>query len=283
MAKSGLLKASTDRRLEKAGEDDPAAGSAPQAPAAAPPVSAPPAGRAPAADHALTGSIVANVPSPHDAQGDGDLTATEAAELQMCEGALQDLQLAFWRAGKALNAIRNGRLYRETHGTFEEYLRDRWGMSRPQAYRLIDAWPLAEQLSPIGDKLTESHVRVLLPLTMRHGQQAAVVVYETIAQADGVTVTAKVLEGAIAALPEDHFDPAEATERIRAFLSGDVKPPETAPRPRVPGSFTDVSRRIVLDLSRVSTLRGEPAAMRVFVDQVKQLIGALEAQLPSEH
>jgi hypothetical protein len=37
-------------------------------------------------------------------------------------------------------------------------------MSRSPAYRLIDAWPLAERLSPMGDKLNERQVRKLLPL-----------------------------------------------------------------------------------------------------------------------
>lgn len=35
-------------------------------------------------------------------------------------------------------------------------------MSRSPAYRLIDAWPLAERLSPMGDKLNERQVRELL-------------------------------------------------------------------------------------------------------------------------
>jgi hypothetical protein len=36
----------------------------------------------------------------------------------------------------ALAAIRDARLYRDTHETFEGYLRDRWSLSRPSDYQL---------------------------------------------------------------------------------------------------------------------------------------------------
>jgi hypothetical protein len=72
-------------------------------------------------------------------------------------------------AGKALQVIRDApRLCRGTHATFEDYIEQRWDMSRSPAYRLIDAWPLAERLSPMGDKLNERQVRELLPLASRH-------------------------------------------------------------------------------------------------------------------
>jgi hypothetical protein len=151
------------------------------------------------------------------------LAEAERADLAACEAALDRLRLAFAAAGKALQAIRDARLYRETHDTFEEYVAERWDMSRASAYRLIDAWPLAEALSPIGDtKLNEGQIRELLPVADRHGQDAAVTVYRAIAETDGVRVTAAVIKGAVRALPPDRFDPARAAEQIRAYLAGEV-------------------------------------------------------------
>lgn len=46
---------------------------------------------------------------------------------------------AFVAAGAALSAIRDAKLYRETHATFEGYCQERWGLSRPRAYQLIEA------------------------------------------------------------------------------------------------------------------------------------------------
>jgi hypothetical protein len=61
---------------------------------------------------------------------------------------------AFVEVGEALLAVRDGRLYRATHPTFEAYLRGRWGIGRSHGYRLIDAFREAEAVravSPNGD------------------------------------------------------------------------------------------------------------------------------------
>ena len=161
-----------------------------------------------------------SLPDPYAGAGHGQLSDREQADLATCEAALDNLRVAFWAAGKALQVIRDARLYRATHATFEDYVEQRWDMSRPQAYRLIEAWPLAERLSPMGDKLNERQVRELLPLASRHGQDAAATVYRTVAETDGVQVTAALLHGTVGILPADHFDPAEAVGQIRAYLAG---------------------------------------------------------------
>lgn len=58
---------------------------------------------------------------------------------------------SFLEVGAALIAIRDGKLYRATHSTFEAYCTDRWQLARNQAYRLIDAAQVVQALSPIGD------------------------------------------------------------------------------------------------------------------------------------
>jgi hypothetical protein len=56
-------------------------------------------------------------------------------------------------------------VYRSTHGTFEDYCRDRWEMSATHAYRQIEAAKVVAVLSPIGDiPATESQARELVPL-----------------------------------------------------------------------------------------------------------------------
>ena len=169
------------QRAMEAGDD---AGTGPPAPSARPTVISP-------------GSL----PDPYTATADGQLSDHEHADLAACEAAVDNLRVAFWAAGKALQVIRDARLYRGTHATFEDYAEQRWDVSRSQAYRLIDAWPLAERLSPMGDTLNERQIRELLPLAGRHGQDAAVTVYRAVAETDGVQVTAAVLHGAVSILP----------------------------------------------------------------------------------
>jgi hypothetical protein len=44
------------------------------------------------------------------------------------------VQQAFFVAGKALKLLRDQRLYRETHATFESYVRDRFDFTKRAAY-----------------------------------------------------------------------------------------------------------------------------------------------------
>jgi hypothetical protein len=190
-------------------------------------------GLPPSADEAVPAPVEAaavspsSLPVPYTSAATGQLDAREQADLEVCEAAVDNLRAAFAAAGQALQVIRDARLYRERYGTFESYLAKRWDMSLSQAYRLIAAWPLAAQLSPIGERVTESQVRELLPVAGHHGLDAAVTVYRAIAEAEGVQVTAAHIKGAVGVLPGGPFDHGEAVKRIRAYLAGEV----SAPRP----------------------------------------------------
>src|SRR5262245_37656887 len=69
----------------------------------------------------------------------GSLSVEEKMRLEECERAVKRNLRSWCEAGAALVEIRDERLYRETHESFAAYCRDRWDMSRQQAYRLIDA------------------------------------------------------------------------------------------------------------------------------------------------
>jgi len=59
--------------------------------------------------------------------------------LAECEAIIQRGRPYFVEVGEALGAIRDHRLYLETHRTFEAYCRERWGFSRQRASQLIIA------------------------------------------------------------------------------------------------------------------------------------------------
>lgn len=130
-------------------------------------------------------TATADIPEPYEQpDAPAELSAKERAHLEICESALDVLKLAFWRAGKALRVIRDARLYRETHPSFEAYLDDRWGLSRPYAYNLIDSAPFVEQIvnTPAKDTINERQARELVPLSRDYGSQAAVDLYLTLSQ-----------------------------------------------------------------------------------------------------
>jgi len=80
--------------------------------------------------------------------------------------AIVERHVADYRAvGTALREIRDRKLYRATHETFDDFARDRWQMERSHAYRLIDAAEVARNLSPSGDvPKTENQARPLTSL-----------------------------------------------------------------------------------------------------------------------
>ncbi|MBW4566064.1 MAG: hypothetical protein KME32_34320 [Mojavia pulchra JT2-VF2] len=87
------------------------------------------------------------------------------------------VERAFYEAGKALMELRDRRLYRSTHKTFEEYCRDRFGYSRRQPYLLMDAAVVFENLKQKCDPMdhilptSERQVRPLIQLEAQEQQQ----------------------------------------------------------------------------------------------------------------
>jgi len=71
----------------------------------------------------------------------------------------------FVTVGNALLEIRDKRLYKSTHKTFEEYCKQRWEMGKAYVYRIINATEFVENLSPTGDKnIPERQIRPILTL-----------------------------------------------------------------------------------------------------------------------
>lgn len=94
----------------------------------------------------------------------------ETTKLFECETIIERGLKTFVDVGGALLEIRDLKLYRANYGTFEDYCQNRWGMSRPRAYQLIEAAETLSNLSTIVDILpaTESQAR---PLTQLEPEQ----------------------------------------------------------------------------------------------------------------
>lgn len=107
--------------------------------------------------------------------GEIALTSSDRKELSRLEDTIERNLLSFYEVGLALTRIRDGRLYRETHETFEAYCKDRWDMQRAYAYRLIASAEVRAQLSPIGDKVpqTEAQARPLTAIPEAEGRAEA--------------------------------------------------------------------------------------------------------------
>jgi hypothetical protein len=123
-------------------------------------------------------------------------------------------------------------------------------------------------------------VRELLPLSDRHGPDAAVAIYQTVAETDGVKLTAAVLKGAAAVVANvDQFDPVEAARQIRAYLAGELNS-----EPQDPArAFTAEAERLRSTLSRMvkrptflSYARTHPDKARAVVAELRGLLDDIE-------
>lgn len=77
------------------------------------------------------------------------------------------VERAFYEAGVALRQLRDKKLYRSTHQTFEEYCKDRFGYHRRHSYQLIDAAVVVENLCAIGAQKNSDSGKEILPTSER--------------------------------------------------------------------------------------------------------------------
>ncbi|QMU68353.1 hypothetical protein [Streptacidiphilus sp. P02-A3a] len=181
------------------------------------------------------------IPAPVEVEATGQLTTDEFDSLGTCERAVENLGTATWLAGKALQTIRDCKLYRHSHRTFEDYITERWEIGERTAYQMIQEWPLAERLNQaLGKPATASHTRALLPVVARFGQDgldAATGLYEELrdrAQTEGVSVTATLTGQVVKAVLKNASKQTEATEfraAARQLMAADSLPPAIAKGP----------------------------------------------------
>jgi hypothetical protein len=93
------------------------------------------------------------------------LSLTELSRREELEHIIQLGLGTFYYVGSALLEIRDSRLYRSTHATFEDYCRDRWKMARNYANKLILAAVVVANLGTIVPIPTnEAQIRPLTDL-----------------------------------------------------------------------------------------------------------------------
>lgn len=112
------------------------------------------------------------------AQSVESLVPTDRVRLAELEATVERGLATFVEVGQALSEIRNARLYRETHGTFEAYVLERWGRARQTAYHYITAAEVAANVSPVSQPASLRHALELAPLPPDEQRELAPVVAE---------------------------------------------------------------------------------------------------------
>jgi hypothetical protein len=79
----------------------------------------------------------------------GALTQSDTERLKELESVIERGRKTFIEVGYALAEIRDLRLYRQTHATFEAYCAEQWGWTRQRSYQLMNAATVVKLL-PAG-------------------------------------------------------------------------------------------------------------------------------------
>ncbi|MBD2492161.1 hypothetical protein [Aulosira sp. FACHB-615] len=126
-----------------------------------------------------------------------ELTADEQGDRLNLE---RKVEHAFYEAGKALRELRDRRLYRSTHKTFEEYCRDRFGYSRRQPYLLMDAAVvfdnLKEKCDPM-DHILPTNERQVRPMIHLEPQEQQKVWKQAVQEAGGKTPSGRIVQSVV--------------------------------------------------------------------------------------
>jgi hypothetical protein len=87
------------------------------------------------------------------------LTPYEQDKLANCEHVIEHGLQTFVDVGESLLTIRDDRLYRATHGTFEDYCHARWGFTDRRARQIM----AAAEIGTIVPVANEGQARALAP------------------------------------------------------------------------------------------------------------------------
>ncbi|QLE53262.1 hypothetical protein FD724_35685 (plasmid) [Nostoc sp. C057] len=131
-----------------------------------------------------------------------ELTEQEQSDRLLLE---RKVERAFFEAGKALTELRDRRLYRSTHKTFEDYCRDRFGHSRRQSYLLMDAAVVFDNLmkkcDPM-DHILPTNERQVRPMTKLEPHQQQEVWVKAVEQSGGKVPPARIVKNVVQQIME---------------------------------------------------------------------------------
>ena len=125
------------------------------------------------------------------------LTPEEEGELILLESKIKR---AFYDAGTALKEIRERRLYRSTHITFEAYCLDRFGYNRRHPYLLIEASKVVDNIEsecdPL-DRILPTNERQVRPLTKLSKKQQIVAWKKAVEEAGNQVPSGRVVRNIV--------------------------------------------------------------------------------------
>lgn len=151
------------------------------------------------------------------------LSASEERALARCEQTIERARRAIMQAGEALTRIRDLKLYRVEYSSFEAYCAARWGYERAQAYRIMGAYNVIQNLTSDDETVSswrqtlptnEAQTRPLVPLKTPEEQRTVWGRVVERAEQEQQPITAKFVERVVKEVknPQPPQLPAPASE-----------------------------------------------------------------------
>lgn len=169
--------------------------------------------------------------------------------LDSCEQRIERGLRTFLDVGQALAEIRDSRLYKGTHETFEDYCRERWNFTDRRARQMIEA-------AEIGTMVPVENERQARALSSVPAKERADVLREAAERSNG-KATAKAItevakERTAPAAPTETPEPAAVPSTAAAGSGSTPAPAADAPVPlREPDPAPKPSLRLVPDAEQV--------------------------------
>jgi hypothetical protein len=102
------------------------------------------------------------------------LTRSERSKLSKLESVIRQGVQTFYETGKALRAIRDANLYRQSYATFEDYCAERWGFVASRARQLIGASEVVSNLKSVTTVTPENERQARALVALPPERQAEV-------------------------------------------------------------------------------------------------------------
>jgi len=118
------------------------------------------------------------------------LTKQEKKELDAAVATVRTWIDSAVKVGEALEQIRDRRLYRETHGSFEAFAKEVLGLSKPRAYQILEETKVRKNLPGTVD-MSSRGVREVGKVPMEHRETIVKKAQENAAQSGRRTVNAQ--------------------------------------------------------------------------------------------
>ena len=188
----------------------------------------------------------------------------------------RQVEKAFYQAGLALQTLRDQKLYRSTHKTFQEYCQDRFGFTKRSAYYLINAVEIVDNLKKCEPMvhILPTNERQCRPLKSLKPEQQGEVWNKAVAKAKGKVPSGKIVKEVVQQLknkgnthkpePKKRFVPLKNPsigQRVRICKNHPLFPQELGIITQIPNSrsaivkLSNQQQRELIDLKDLEIQR----------------------------